>query len=216
MKKQNSDRRIQLFLKRLFDIIAAITGLVLLSPLLLFLAAAARLKIGSPVLFRQQRPGLNSKSFTIYKFRTMIDVYDSKGSPLPDDERLPAFGKFLRSTSLDELPELFNVLKGNMSIVGPRPLMTKYLDRYTPEQARRHQVKPGITGWAQVNGRNAVSWEDKFRLDVWYVDNWSLYIDLKIILKSFALVFKRTGVTQNGRATVDEFMGTEQNEFKPR
>jgi sugar transferase EpsL len=216
MKKQNSDRRIQLFLKRLFDIIAAITGLVLLSPLLLFLAAAARLKIGSPVLFRQQRPGLNSKSFTIYKFRTMIDVYDSKGSPLPDDERLPAFGKFLRSTSLDELPELFNVLKGNMSIVGPRPLMTKYLDRYTPEQARRHQVKPGITGWAQVNGRNAVSWEDKFRLDVWYVDNWSLYIDLKIILKSFALVFKRTGVTQDGRATVDEFMGTEQNEFKPR
>jgi sugar transferase EpsL len=216
MKKQNSDRRIQLFLKRLFDIIAAITGLVLLSPLLLFLAAAARLKIGSPVLFRQQRPGLNSKSFTIYKFRTMIDVYDSKGSPLPDDERLPAFGKFLRSTSLDELPELFNVLKGNMSIVGPRPLMTKYLDRYTPEQAGRHQVKPGITGWAQVNGRNAVSWEDKFRLDVWYVDNWSLYIDLKIILKSFALVFKRTGVTQNGRATVDEFMGTEQNEFKPR
>lgn len=194
MKKQNSDRRIQLFLKRLFDIIAAITGLVLLSPLLLFLAAAARLKIGSPVLFRQQRPGLNGKSFTIYKFRTM-DVYDSKGSPLPDDERLPAFGKFLRSTSLDELPELFNVLKGNMSIVGPRPLMTKYLDRYTPEQARRHQVKPGITGWAQVNGRNAVSWEDKFRLDVWYVDNWSLYIDLKIILKSFALVFKRTGVT---------------------
>ncbi len=215
MKKQNSDRRIQLFLKRLFDIIAAITGLVLLSPLLLFLAAAARLKIGSPVLFRQQRPGLNGKSFTIYKFRTM-DVYDSKGSPLPDDERLPAFGKFLRSTSLDELPELFNVLKGNMSIVGPRPLMTKYLDRYTPEQARRHQVKPGITGWAQVNGRNAVSWEDKFRLDVWYVDNWSLYIDLKIILKSFALVFKRTGVTQDGRATVDEFMGTEQNEFKPR
>lgn len=215
MKKQNSDRRIQLFLKRLFDIIAAITGLVLLSPLLLFLAAAAQLKIGSPVLFRQQRPGLNGKSFTIYKFRTM-DVYDSKGSPLPDDERLPAFGKFLRSTSLDELPELFNVLKGNMSIVGPRPLMTKYLDRYTHEQARRHQVKPGITGWAQVNGRNAVSWEDKFRLDVWYVDNWSLYIDLKIILKSFALVFKRTGVTQDGRATVDEFMGIEQNEFKPR
>ncbi len=215
MKKQNSDRKIQLFLKRLFDIIAAITGLVLLSPLLLFLAAAARLKIGSPVLFRQQRPGLNGKSFTIYKFRTM-DVYDSKGSPLPDDERLPAFGKFLRSTSLDELPELFNVLKGNMSIVGPRPLMTKYLDRYTPKQAGRHQVKPGITGWAQVNGRNAVSWEDKFRLDVWYVDNWSLYIDLKIILKSFALVFKRTGVTQDGRATVDEFMGTEQNEFKPR
>jgi lipopolysaccharide/colanic/teichoic acid biosynthesis glycosyltransferase len=177
---------------------------------LLFLAAAARLKIGSPVLFRQQRPGLNGKSFTIYKFRTM-DVYDSKGSPLPDDERLPAFGKFLRSTSLDELPELFNVLKGNMSIVGPRPLMTKYLDRYTPEQARRHQVKPGITGWAQVNGRNAVSWEDKFRLDVWYVDNWSLYIDLKIILKSFVLVFKRTGVTQDGRATVDEFMGSGQS-----
>ena len=216
MKKQNSDRRIQLFLKRLFDIIAAITGLVLLSPLLLFLASAVRLKIGSPVFFRQQRPGLYGKSFIIYKFRTMLDAYDSKDRCLPDDERLPAFGKFLRSTSLDELPELFNVLKGNMSIVGPRPLMTKYLDRYTPEQARRHQVKPGITGWAQVNGRNAVSWEDKFRLDVWYVDNWSLYIDLKIILKSFALVFKRTGVTQNGRATVDEFMGTEQNEFKPR
>jgi sugar transferase EpsL len=201
-------RKIQLFIKRVFDIIAALTGLVLLSPLLLFLVIAVRVKLGSPVLFRQQRPGLNTKPFTIYKFRTMLDSYNSQGCQLPDNKRLPAFGGFLRSASLDELPELFNVLTGQMSIVGPRPLMTKYLDRYTPEQNRRHEVKPGITGWAQINGRNTLTWEDKFRFDVWYADNWNLYIDLKIILKSFICVFKRTGISQQGRATMDEFMGS--------
>ena len=208
MNPAKKNRRIQLFIKRLFDIIIAIAGLVILSPLLLFLAIVVRLKIGSPVLFRQQRPGLFGRLFTIYKFRTMLNAFDSKGTPLPDSDRLTVFGKFLRSTSLDELPELFNVLKGDMSIVGPRPLMTKYLDRYTPEQARRHDVKPGITGWAQINGRNAVTWEDKFKLDVWYVDNWNLLVDFKIIFKSFAYVLKREGVSQKDRVTVDEFMGT--------
>lgn len=183
-------KKVQLFLKRLFDIIASAVGLVLLSPLLVILAIIVRIKIGSPVLFRQSRPGLNSELFTIYKFRTMLNSLNSKGTPLPDSDRLTAFGKFLRSTSLDELPELFNVLKGDMSIVGPRPLMTKYLDRYTSEQARRHDVKPGITGWAQINGRNTVTWEDKFKLDLWYVDNWNLLVDFKIILKSFIYVFK--------------------------
>ena len=142
----------------------------------------------------------------------MTDAYNAHGSLLPDAERLPAFGRFLRSASLDELPELFNILKGDMSLVGPRPLMMKYLDRYTPEQARRHQVKPGITGWAQINGRNAITWEDKLNLDVWYVDHWNLLMDLKIIVKSFVYVFKRKDITQNGCATVDEFMGTQSRE----
>jgi len=180
----------------------------MLSPVLIFSAAVIRLKMGSPVLFRQQRPGLGGKGFVIYKFRTMTDRCDEAGKLLPDEQRLPAFGQFLRSTSLDELPELFNVLKGDMSIVGPRPLMMKYLDRYTPEQARRHEVKPGITGWAQVNGRNAISWEERFKLDVWYVDNHNLWLDLKIILATIAAVFKREGITQQGKATMDEFMGT--------
>jgi lipopolysaccharide/colanic/teichoic acid biosynthesis glycosyltransferase len=197
--------------KRLFDIIASLTGLVLLSPVLIFCALAIRLKMGSLVLFRQQRPGLGGKGFILYKFRTMTDQRDQTGRLLPDEQRLPAFGRFLRSTSLDELPELFNVLRGNMSIVGPRPLMMKYLDRYTPEQARRHEVKPGITGWAQINGRNAITWEEKFKLDVWYVDNWSPLLDIKIILKSIWLVITRQGVTQQDRATVDEFMGTQQS-----
>jgi len=167
--------------------------------------------MGKPVLFRQQRPGLGSKGFIIYKFRTMLNQTDKSGQPLPDEKRLPALGRLLRSTSLDELPELFNVLKGDMSIVGPRPLMMKYLNRYTPQQARRHEVKPGITGWAQINGRNAISWEDKFKLDVWYVDNWSVMLDIKIILKSIWMVITRQGITQQGRATVDEFMGTQQH-----
>ncbi len=205
---QVKNRKIQLFIKRLFDIIAAIVGLILLSPLLLILAIIVRLKIGSPVLFLQTRPGFNGNLFTIYKFRTMSNASDSQGKILPDSDRLSSFGKFLRSTSLDELPEFFNVLKGDMSFVGPRPLMTKYLDRYTPQQARRHEVKPGITGWAQINGRNAVSWEDKFKLDLWYVDNWSIIVDLKIILKTFGYVFKREGISQKGRVTADEFMGT--------
>jgi sugar transferase EpsL len=183
----------------------------MLGPLLIFLAVMIRLKMGKPVLFRQQRPGLGGKGFVIYKFRTMTDKTDKSGQPLPDEKRLPALGRLLRSTSLDEFPELFNVIKGDMSIVGPRPLMMKYLDRYTPEQARRHEVKPGITGWAQINGRNAISWEDKFKLDVWYVDNWSVMLDLKIILKSIWMVITRQGITQQGRATVDEFMGTQQH-----
>jgi lipopolysaccharide/colanic/teichoic acid biosynthesis glycosyltransferase len=172
------------------------------------LAIMIRVKLGSPVLFKQERPGLGGKGFILYKFRTMTDKRDATGRLLPDEQRLPAFGSFLRGTSLDELPELLNILKGDMSLVGPRPLMMKYLDRYTPEQARRHEVKPGITGWAQINGRNAVSWEDRFKLDVWYVDNWNLRLDLKIMARTVMMVVRREGVTQQGRATMDEFMGT--------
>ncbi len=202
----------QLTLKRIFDIFAALIGLILLSPILLITAVIVRIKLGSPVIFKQQRPGLNGKSFYMYKFRTMTDQRDAEGNLLPDDRRLPTFGKMLRSTSLDELPELICVLTGDMSIVGPRPLMMKYLPRYTPEQARRHEVKPGITGWAQINGRNAISWEEKFKLDVWYVDNWNLWIDVKIIFKTFTAVFGRRGINQQGQATAEEFMGTEGNQ----
>jgi sugar transferase EpsL len=204
------------FIKRLFDIISSAAGLIVISPLLVVLAVLVRLKLGSPILFRQQRPGLGGKAFVIYKFRTMTDQRDASGNLLPDEQRLPAFGRFLRSTSFDELPELLNVLKGDMSIVGPRPLMMKYLERYSPEQARRHDVKPGITGWAQINGRNAISWEDKFKLDVWYVDNWTFWLDTKIILKSAWMVIAREGITQQGRATMDEFMGTPQNDAVER
>ena len=166
--------------------------------------------MGAPVLFRQMRPGLQGEPFFLLKFRTMNDVRDEQGELLPDDGRLTGLGSFLRSTSLDELPELFNVLKGEMSIVGPRPLLMQYLDRYTPEQARRHEVKPGVTGWAQVNGRNAISWEEKFELDVWYVDNWSLWLDVKIICMTVWKILKREGVNQPGHATAQEFMGNEQ------
>jgi len=199
------------FIKRLFDIISSMAGLILISPLLAILAVLVRIKLGSPVLFCQQRPGLGGKAFVIYKFRTMTDQREASGNLLPDKQRLPAFGRFLRSTSFDELPELLNVLKGDMSIVGPRPLMMKYLDRYSPQQARRHEVKPGITGWAQINGRNTISWEDKFKLDVWYVDNRTFWLDMKIILKSIWMVIAKEGITQQGRATMDEFMGTPQN-----
>jgi len=167
--------------KRLFDLTVAIFSVIILSPVLVLIGILVRLNIGSPVLFRQVRPGLNGKPFTIYKFRTMTDKRDENGKLLPDSERLTRLGRFLRKTSMDELPELFNVIKGDMSIVGPRPLLMQYLDRYTPEQARRHDLKPGITGWAQVNGRNAISWEDKFKLDVWYVDNQSLWLGVKVI-----------------------------------
>jgi len=204
------------FVKRLFDIITSAAGLIVISPLLMVLVVLVRLKLGSPILFCQQRPGLGGKGFVIYKFRTMTDQRDASENLLPDEQRLPAFGRFLRSTSFDELPELLNVLKGDMSIVGPRPLMMKYLGRYSPEQARRHEVKPGITGWAQINGRNAISWEDKFKLDVWYVDNWTLWLDMKIILKSIWMVITREGITQQGRATMDEFMGTRQNDTVER
>jgi sugar transferase EpsL len=196
-------------LKRTIDFITALLALILLSPVLLVVAVSVRLRLGSPILFRQQRPGQGGKLFTIYKFRTMISTtHDKNGNILPDDKRLPPFGLWLRAVSLDELPELLNVLKGDMSLVGPRPLMTKYLDRYTPQQARRHEVKPGITGWAQINGRNNITWEEKFELDVWYVDHGSLWLDAKILLKTLWLVIKRDNVAKEGHATVDEFMGT--------
>ena len=199
-------------LKRILDLLGALTGLFLLSPLMVFIAILIRLTMGPPVLFRQLRPGLHGKPFVMYKFRTMLDLRDEQGNLLPDEQRLTPLGRFLRSTSLDELPELFNVLKGDMSLVGPRPLLMEYLDRYTPEQFRRHEVKPGITGWAQVNGRNALTWEEKFKLDVWYVDHWDLWMDLKILLMTVIKVLKREGISAEGHATVPRFMGSaEQN-----
>ena len=188
--------------KRLFDLLVSALGLILLSPLLLILALLVRINLGAPVLFRQPRPGYKGKIFNLYKFRSMKDGAGS------DEERLSKFGRLLRASSLDELPELFNVLKGEMSLVGPRPLLVQYLDRYTPEQARRHDVLPGITGWAQVHGRNAISWEEKFRLDVWYVDNWSLGLDLKILFMTVKKVFVHEGITAEGSATTGEFMGS--------
>lgn len=205
-------KKIYLPIKRVLDFTAALAGLMVLSPLLLVLAALVRCKLGSPVLFKQDRPGLNSQIFTMYKFRTMTDVRNEQGELLPDEERLPPFGRFLRSTSLDELPELINVLKGDMSLVGPRPLLARYLQRYSPMQARRHEVRPGITGWAQVNGRNAISWEEKFAHDVWYVDNFSFALDLKILAMTFWKIIKREGISQEGEATMAEFMGTEARE----
>jgi len=196
------------FAKRMMDILLAAGALALLSPLLLAVAGSVRVAIGSPVLFRQLRPGRGGRPFTILKFRTMTDVRDAQGALLPDAERLPPFGRFLRSASLDELPELWNVLRGDMSLVGPRPLLMQYLDRYTPEQARRHEVRPGITGWAQINGRNALSWEEKFALDVWYVDRVSLALDLRIIGATVGKIVKREGISQPGQATMEEFEGT--------
>jgi lipopolysaccharide/colanic/teichoic acid biosynthesis glycosyltransferase len=195
--------------KRALDVAVSLIGLLVLSPLLLVLALIVRLTMGSPVLFRQDRPGLGGSVFTMLKFRTMRDALDRQGRPLPDEERLTKAGQLLRSTSLDELPELLNVLKGEMSLVGPRPLLTEYLSRYTPQQARRHEVKPGITGWAQVNGRNAVSWEQKFQYDVWYVDNWSLWLDARILWLTAWTVLKREGVSQQGMATVEKFTGSQ-------
>lgn len=173
------------------------------------LAVLVRFKLGSPVLFRQQRPGLHGKPFKLFKFRTMTDARAGDGNLLPDSERLTRFGRFLRKTSLDELPELWNVLKGDMSLVGPRPLLMQYLNRYTPEQARRHEVKPGMTGWAQVNGRNALTWEEKFKLDVWYVDHQSFWLDMKICLLTFIKIVRREGISQEGHATMPFFMGNE-------
>jgi sugar transferase EpsL len=191
--------------KRVFDLSMAIPMFLLTGPVLAAIASMVRLKHGKPVLFRQIRPGFNGEPFIIYKFRTMLDLYDLQGNPLTDEERLTGFGKLLRKTSLDELPELFNVLKGEMSLVGPRPLLMKYLDRYTPEQMRRHEVKPGITGWAQVNGRNAITWEQKFQHDVWYVDHQSFWLDLKIIGLTLWKVLKGEGISQPGQATAEEF-----------
>lgn len=197
--------------KYFFDIIVSVIGLFVLSPVLTFVALMVKKKLGSPILFKQTRPGLHGAPFTTYKFRTMTDTRDERGNLLPDSVRLTSLGKFLRSTSLDELPELFNVIKGEMSLVGPRPLLTQYLDRYTSEQARRHDVKPGITGWAQINGRNAITWEEKFKLDVWYVENQSLWLDIKILLMTVGKVFHREGISADGEATMQEFMGSEQN-----
>lgn len=194
--------------KRAIDLAIALPALALLSPLMMLVALAVRLKLGSPVLFRQKRPGLKGGPFTLFKFRTMSEARDSQGDPLPDAARLTSFGRFLRATSLDELPELFNVLKGEMSLVGPRPLLTQYLKLYTPAQMHRHEVRPGMTGWAQVNGRNALTWEKRFELDVWYVNHCSLRLDTKILLLTTWKLLKREGVSQEGHVTMANFMGT--------
>ncbi len=195
-------------IKRTFDLLASASALLVLSPVLLGVAYLVRKNLGSPVLFRQVRPGMHGRPFEMIKFRTMLDAVDAQGNVLPDEVRLTSFGRFLRSTSLDELPELWNVLKGDMSLVGPRPLLMEYLPLYTPEQARRHEVRPGVTGWAQINGRNAISWEDKFKLDVWYVDNQSLWLDLRIIFLTIKKVVVRDGISAEGEATMSRFTGT--------
>ncbi|SUA48816.1 protein Pglb2 [Neisseria zoodegmatis] len=199
-------------LKRLLDIIASALGLIVLSPVFLVLIYLIRKNLGSPVFFTQTRPGMNGKPFKMVKFRSMRDATDSDGHPLPDSERLTPFGRKLRSTSLDELPELWNVLKGEMSLVGPRPLLMEYLPLYNAFQNRRHEMRPGITGWAQVNGRNALSWNQKFQLDVWYIDNHSFWLDLKILLLTVKKVFVREGISAEGEATTTKFTGNEDNE----
>lgn len=190
------------------DLAIVALALPVLAPIMALVALLVYLKLGRPMLYRQPRPGFQESPFFIYKFRTMIDLRDANGNLLPDAQRLTSFGRLLRSSSLDELPELFNVLKGEMSLVGPRPLLMQYLERYTPEQARRHEVRPGITGWAQAHGRNAISWEDKFALDVWYVDHLSLWLDLRILALTAWKILKREGINQPGYATVEYFQGT--------
>ena len=201
-------KRVQAHLKRVFDVVVSATALVVLAPVMGLIALAVWRTMGRPVLFRHVRPGLHGKPFVMYKFRTMRDLRDAEGKLLPDEARLTPFGRWLRSTSLDELPELLNVLRGEMSLVGPRPLLMEYLDRYTPEQARRHEVKPGITGWAQIHGRNNLSWDERFKLDVWYVDNWSLWLDVKILWRTLWVVLRREGISAQGHATMPEFIGT--------
>jgi lipopolysaccharide/colanic/teichoic acid biosynthesis glycosyltransferase len=196
-------------LKRFIDIVASALGLLLLLPVIAIVAWQIRRKLGSPVLFRQVRPGLHGKPFQMIKFRTMRDAVDASGNPLPDSERLTPFGEFLRATSLDEVPELWNVLKGDMSLVGPRPLLVEYLPLYSAEQSRRHEVRPGVTGWAQINGRNALSWPAKFDLDVWYVNNQSFWLDLKIIFLTIRKVIVRDGINADGEATMAKFTGRE-------
>jgi lipopolysaccharide/colanic/teichoic acid biosynthesis glycosyltransferase len=195
-------------MKRVFDLVVAMIALLFLLPAIFLVALLIRIKLGSPVLFKQIRPGLNGKPFNMLKFRSMLDAVDKEGNPLPDEQRLVRFGRILRSTSLDELPGLINVLKGDMSLVGPRPLLMEYLSLYSDEQARRHNVRPGITGWAQVNGRNAISWEDKFRLDVWYVENRTLWLDIKILFLTVKKVFVREGISAEGEATMSKFTGS--------
>ncbi|MBO7926579.1 sugar transferase [Pseudoalteromonas sp. K222D] len=194
--------------KKLFDFMIAFSCVILLFPIILTVALLIRFKLGSPILFTQDRPGLNGKVFKMMKFRSMLNSKDMQGNLLPDNERMTSFGTFLRSTSLDELPGLFNVLKGDMSLVGPRPLLVQYLPLYSTEQARRHNVRPGITGWAQVNGRNAISWDEKFKLDVWYVDNQSFLLDLKILLLTVKKVFVREGISADGHVTIETFKGS--------
>ena len=196
--------------KRVFDLVVATVAGVVLAPAIAMLGALVRRKLGRPVLFTQQRPGLHGRPFTLVKFRTMTDERGSDGALLPDELRLPPFGRFLRSTSLDELPELWNVIRGDMSLVGPRPLLMDYLDRYSPRQARRHEVRPGITGWAQVNGRNAPSWQERLDMDVWYVEHRSLWLDVRILLRTLLAVVRRDGVTADGHATAPYFAGNDE------
>lgn len=194
-------------MKRLFDLIASSAALILLSPIIILLFIKVRKNLGTPAIFSQTRPGLNGKPFRMFKFRSMRDAFDEEGNPLPDAERITDFGLKLRNSSLDELPELWNVLKGDMSLVGPRPLLMDYLPLYNAEQARRHEVRPGITGWAQINGRNAISWGEKFKLDVWYVDNRSLWLDLKVLFLTVKKVLVKDGISAEGHATVEPFRG---------
>ncbi|CCQ10274.1 Lipid carrier : UDP-N-acetylgalactosaminyltransferase [Pseudoalteromonas luteoviolacea B = ATCC 29581] len=195
-------------IKRAFDFVVCLFAVCILFPIIIFVAVLIRVKLGSPILFTQDRPGLNGKIFRMMKFRSMLDATGKDGILLPDDQRLTSFGKVLRSTSLDELPGLFNVLRGDMSLVGPRPLLVRYLPLYNNKQARRHEVKPGITGWAQVNGRNAISWEEKFELDVWYVDNQTIWLDLKILFLTIKKVFIKEGISASDHVTMPEFLGT--------
>jgi lipopolysaccharide/colanic/teichoic acid biosynthesis glycosyltransferase len=203
-------KRLALTVKAAADRLAAAGGLVAASPVLLLAAAALRLEGAGPVLFTQERPGRGGRTFRIYKLRTMREARGPDGRPLPDDQRLTRLGRLLRKTSLDELPQLFNVLRGELSLVGPRPLLVDYLPRYSPRQARRHEVMPGITGWAQVNGRNALSWEEKFELDVWYVEHWSLWLDAKILARTALQLVRPRGIESPGHATMPEFLGTQE------
>lgn len=200
------------YFKRLFDIVSSVIFLLCFWWLYIIVAILVKKKLGSPVIFKQRRPGLNGKIFTMYKFRSMTDARDKNGKLLSDAERLPKFGNLLRATSLDEIPEIINVLKGDMSLVGPRPLLVEYLSRYSKEQARRHEVRPGITGWAQVNGRNAISWEEKFKYDVEYIDSCSFLLDIRIIFLTIKKVFVKEGISQDGNVTVEDFMGSDMNE----
>ena len=194
-------------MKRIFDVVLAVLSGLILTPVLVLVGVMIWRTQGMPIFFKQSRPGKDGKPFNLYKFRTIDNRYDTAGFLLPDAQRLNRLGRFLRTTSLDELPELLNVIKGEMSLVGPRPLLMQYLDRYTPEQARRHEVRPGLTGWAQVNGRNAITWEEKFKLDVWYVDHQTFWLDLKIIFLTIWKILKREGISQPGKATMEEFKG---------
>lgn len=199
-------------MKRIFDLVFACVGLTLLSPIILVTALLIRIKLGSPVVFKQERPGLHGKIFTLYKFRTMTDARDSRGDILPDHLRLTSFGKLLRKLSMDEFPQLLNVVKGDMSLVGPRPLLVEYLPLYSPEQQKRHNVRPGITGWAQVNGRNAITWDERFKLDVWYVKNHSCSLDMKIILLTIKKVVSTNGVSHQDHVTMPDFTGSSPNQ----